>query len=80
MNRAQARRMAFTEHGEGIETIRGKGLKKQRWYSICSIHGNFNKDCHICNTGMWHNMALIKIESWFHDHIYWLWYFWVNYI
>ena len=78
MNRAQARRMAFTEHGEGIETIRGKGLRKQKWYSICSMHGDFNKDCHICNTGMWHNVWKIKIGGWFHDHTYGIWLWWVN--
>jgi hypothetical protein len=80
MNNAQARRMAFTEHGEGTEIFRGKGLKKQRWYSICSAHGNYNKDCNMCRTGSWENMRKLAIGGWFHDHIYWLWYFWVNYI
>ena len=77
MNKAQARRMAFTENKEGL-TFRGKGLRKQRWYSLCSAHPNHDKDCSMCQTGMWHNIYLNKIETWFHDHTYGLWYFWVN--
>jgi hypothetical protein len=77
MNKAQARRMAFTENKEGL-TFRGKGLRKERWYSICSAHGDHDKDCPRCQVGHWHNVFTIKISGWFHDHCYPLWYFWVN--
>jgi hypothetical protein len=77
MNKAQARRMAFTDF-DGGETVRGRGFKKIRWYSLCSAHQTVDKDCPRCNTGMWHNVWKLKISGWFHDHVYWLWYFWVN--
>lgn len=79
MNKAQAKRMAFTEF-DGGKTVRGKWFWKKRWYSICSAHKDHNKDCQLCKTGSWHNVWLGAIEGFFHDHIYWLWYFFVNYI
>jgi len=79
MNRAQARRMAFTENKEGM-TVRGKGLRKQKWFSICSTHRDHDKNCPRCQIGSWNNVWKLAIEGWFHDHIYWLWYFWVNYL
>ena len=78
MNKAQARRMAFTEHGEGTETVRGKGMKKETWYSICSTHMNYNKNCPRCDIGSWRNAWLGAISGWFHDNVHWLWYFWIN--
>jgi hypothetical protein len=75
----KAKRMTYTENKEGV-AFRGKGFKKERWYSICSAHMNYDKDCPRCKTGSWHNVWLVAISGWFHDHIYWLWYFWVNYI
>ena len=78
MNNAQAKRMAFTEHGEGTEIFRDKGLKKQRWYSICSVHFTFNKDCNMCNTGSWENVWMLAISGWFYKHFTKLWVWWVN--
>ena len=77
MNKAQAKRMAFTENNDGI-TTRGEGLKKETWYSICSRHGIYDKNCPRCKIGSWQNDHKLAVEGWFHDHTYWLWYFWVN--
>jgi hypothetical protein len=77
MNKAQMKRMAFIKFDSG-ETVRGKGFKKKTWYSICSIHAVHNKNCNMCNTGNWQNNFMLAISGCFHDHVYWLWYFWVN--
>lgn len=77
MNKAQAKRMAFVDF-DGGKTVRGKGFKKKTWYSICSIHAIHNNNCNMCNTGSWQNNWINAISGWFHDHVYWLWYFWVN--
>jgi hypothetical protein len=77
MNKAQAKRMTFIKF-DGGEITRGKGLKKKTWYSICSIHQTHNKDCNMCDTGNWQNNFMLAISDWFHDHVYWLWCFWVN--
>ena len=77
MNKAQERRMTFVKF-EGTETTRGEGIKKETWYSICSRHAVHNNNCNMCNTGSWQNNWINAISGWFHDNIYWLWYFWVN--
>lgn len=71
------KRMTFVEF-DGGETVRGKGLKKKTWYSICSIHYIHDNNCNMCNTGSWQNNFMLTISSWFHDHIYWLWLWWIN--
>jgi len=35
---------------------RGKFIWKERWYSICSIHGRYHEDCFMCRTGTWENV------------------------
>ena len=42
---------------------RGKGLKKEVWFSFCSAHYHYNKDCKLCNSGNWHNLLGHKISS-----------------
>jgi len=32
---------------------RGKGLKKEIWFSICSRHAIYDENCNMCNTGSW---------------------------
>jgi hypothetical protein len=77
MNKVQERRMTFVKF-EGTETTRGEGLKKETWYSICSRHGVYDKNCELCNTGSWQNDHKLAVEGWFYDNAYWLWHFWVN--
>jgi hypothetical protein len=77
MNKAQERRMTFVQF-DGDKTTRGEGLKKETWYSICSRHGVYDKNCELCNTGSWQNDHKLAVEGWFHDHTYWLWVWWVN--
>ena len=77
MNKAQAKRMAFTENNEGI-TTRGEGLKKETWYSISSRHSVHDNNCDMCKTGSWHNDHKLAVEGWIHDHFYWFWHFWIN--
>lgn len=77
MNKAQMRRMSFIENNED-KSIKGKWIWKEKWYSICSIHMNYDKNCSMCTTGSWHNVWMLKINSWFHDHTYRLWRWWVN--
>lgn len=38
---------------------RGKFLNKQIWFSICSSHREYNKDCHLCNIGNWHKFQVV---------------------
>ena len=77
MNKAQSKRMAFVKF-DGGETVRGKGLKKQRWYSICSRHMIHDNNCNICNTGSWENVWMLAISGWFYKHFTKLWVWWVN--
>jgi hypothetical protein len=42
---------------------RRKGLKKQEWHSICSIHTEYNENCKMCNTGRWINVWKMKFNS-----------------
>jgi hypothetical protein len=57
---------------------RGKGLKKEVWYSICSAHRDYKEDCSACNTGSWYKVWKVKVES----IIYWIsprfWRWYVN--
>lgn len=77
MNRAQARRMAFTEF-DGGKTVKGKYLWKKRWYSICSTHQIYSKDCPRCNIGSWHSDWKQSITSWFFHNFPKFWIWWVN--
>jgi|AntAceMinimDraft_16_1070373.scaffolds.fasta_scaffold16553_3 hypothetical protein len=64
----------------GLKKIREKGkfFWKKRWYSICSIHYEYNKECPMCNAGTWSNVWGTAISSFFCDHLYKLWFWWVN--
>ena len=53
---------------------RGKFVRKERWYSICSIHQEYNKDCPMCNSGTWNNVILIWLDSLLYKVSYPLWY------
>lgn len=42
---------------------RGKWLKKEAWYSICSSHLEDDPECSRCQVGAWHNVYLLKVGS-----------------
>jgi len=35
---------------------RGKFWWKEEWYSFCSRHQEYDKDCDICQHGTWENV------------------------
>lgn len=57
---------------------RGKFFWKKRWFSICSAHMYYQEDCPRCNAGGWHNLWLLAISGFFHDHFYKLWFYYQN--
>jgi len=77
MNKAQARRMRFNRNTTN-EVIRGKYFWKERWYSICSTHGNHDKDCPRCQTGHWINVWKNAIGGKIYDWFPGFWRWWVN--
>jgi len=42
---------------------KGWGLWKKEWYSICSQHQQYNKDCYICHYGTWENCWITYLRS-----------------
>jgi len=55
------------------------GPFRQEWYSICSAHmSQPTEGCDLCATGMWHNVLLTRIGSYFHNNHYKLWFWWAN--
>lgn len=45
--------------------MRDKGILfwRERWFSICSAHQQYNKECSTCNVGTWTNVWLNNITS-----------------
>ena len=41
---------------------RGKGSLKEEWYSICSMHHEYDENCDMCNCGKWINVEEQKRE------------------
>ena len=42
---------------------RGKFIFKETWYSICSMHQEYNDNCNMCNKGSWYNNILHNITN-----------------
>lgn len=61
-----------------MTTTRYKFIFKQTWYSICSMHGEFNKDCIRCNIGSWKNNILLWISTLIFMKFFRLWRWHVN--
>ena len=61
---------------------RGKGLKKEIWFSFCSRHYTYNADCDICNNGWWVNSIKDYLSSTVSSVVYFIskrfWIWWVN--
>ena len=56
----------------------GKLWWRQTWYSICSRHSEASPQCRLCMTGHYRNDVTRRVGSFFHNHFYSLWYWWVN--
>jgi hypothetical protein len=57
---------------------KGKLFWKKEWYSICSMHYLYNRNCELCRTGHWRNTWLAFIETFFYKVTPKLWMWWVN--
>ena len=57
---------------------RGKFLKKQIWFSICSMHAAYDENCNMCNHGSWENVIHYKISSVIYKFFPSLWRWWLN--
>jgi len=57
---------------------RGKGLKKQIWFSFCSRHQEYEENCDLCNMGTWESAITYKISSLIYKFFPSLWAWWVN--
>ena len=53
---------------------RGKFIFKERWYSICSMHQEYDETCHMCRTGTWNNVVTLWFRNLQHDYAYPFWY------
>ena len=42
---------------------KGKYFWKERWFSLCSAHQKYNKECNTCNVGTWENVWRTNIEK-----------------
>lgn len=57
---------------------KGKYWKKEIWFSFCSAHREYNKDCKACNHGSWRNVWGSKFEGVVYKLFPKLWKWWVN--
>lgn len=54
---------------------KGSLFWKKRWYSICSMHREYDKDCNMCNAGTWNNVWGLAIMGKIYDinPVLWMW-------
>jgi len=57
---------------------RGKGLNKEMWFSICSMHLEHKDDCNMCNAGHWQKVWKYKLSRAFYKLSPKLWRCWIN--
>lgn len=57
---------------------RGRWLNRQEFYSICSMHSEYEYDCDCCNAGSWSNVYVAKISQGFYKVCPSLWRVWAN--
>ena len=57
---------------------KGKGLNKEIWFSICSMHFEHQEDCNMCNAGQWQKVWKYKLSSAFYKLSPKLWRWWIN--
>ncbi len=57
---------------------KGKFLFKQQWWSICSRHYVYDKECNICNAGHWEYTWVTKFNHLFFKISPRLWRWYMN--
>jgi len=57
---------------------RGKGFRKERWYSFCSMHIDYDEKCPRCCAGSWENVWVGYFSSFVYKVAPRLWKWWVN--
>jgi hypothetical protein len=57
---------------------KGRFFWKKIWFSICSMHFDYNEECSMCRAGNWTNVWEWKIGGAIHDICPRLWRWWVN--
>jgi hypothetical protein len=57
----------------------GKFFRKKRWFSICSKHRIYNKECDICQHGTWVNVWKNNISGYVYGITPRFWIWWVNF-
>lgn len=57
---------------------RKKGIRKETWFSFCSKHREYDKNCPLCKEGRWSNNIKYKISSFIFDNFPKLWIYFVN--
>jgi hypothetical protein len=57
---------------------RGRGLFRQEFYSICSMHSKPQDDCDCCNAGSWRNVYATMLSHTFYKVSPFLWRWWAN--
>lgn len=57
---------------------KGKLFWKKEWFSICSIHHDFDPNCELCNIGSWHNIILYNIGLFIYKMMPDIWKFFKN--
>jgi len=58
--------------------VKGRFFWKKEWYSICSMHREYNPDCSMCKSGSWQNILLVKLDSKIFDLFPRFWRFMAN--
>ena len=61
-----------------MDRTRGSGLNRERWYSICSRHCDYETYCGTCNVGQWVNCFAASLERITFQVSPWLWRKWAN--
>lgn len=57
---------------------RKKGIFKEVWFSICSMHYHHDQTCDLCNSGRWVNVIRYKLSSLVYKISPKFWRWWVN--
>ena len=48
---------------------------RKQWYSYCSAHREYDKDCNICQHGTWENVWKMAVMGYIYDKspVLWMW-------
>ena len=57
---------------------KGKYFWKKEWYSICSLHMEYQENCPLCNKGQWINVTRHWFNKLLYKYCYSLWFYNMN--